>query len=248
MVTLKTALPVIFGPIFWKKLIAYFILFLIGYSLKDFLVLFFVTFLFTYIFLELGVYLAKKIHNWWLQWKADKAHILAQKYATANIVITALYIIFVGILIFIFVNIIPQIGTELKGFLTSSSDIAKQGQEFVQSIEKSMNLDLWLNKMIGDVVSPDNLESLWQKAISYVTNAGIIFTKFLLALLLSYLFLIERMKIEKFLGQIRNGNFQFLYDEWAIIARKVGAGFWIQGTIYHSLHKCDAHNHMTHNH
>ena len=58
-----------------------------------------------------------------------------------------------------------------------------------------------------------------------MTNAGIIFTKFLLALLLSYLFIIERNKIDGFLGQIRNGNFQFLYDEWAIIAKKVGTGF-----------------------
>jgi hypothetical protein len=33
------------------------------------------------------------------------------------------------------------------------------------------------------------------------------------------------VRIENFLGQIRNGNFQFLYDEWAIIARKVGIGF-----------------------
>lgn len=37
MVTLKTALPVIFGPIFWRKLIAYLTLFVIGYSLSDFL-------------------------------------------------------------------------------------------------------------------------------------------------------------------------------------------------------------------
>lgn len=64
MVTLKTALPVIFGPIFWRKLIAYLTLFVIGYSLSDFLILFFVTFLFAYIFLELGTYLAQKIHNW----------------------------------------------------------------------------------------------------------------------------------------------------------------------------------------
>ena len=39
-------------------------LFVVGYALRDFLVLFFVTFLFAYIFLELGTYLAQKIHQW----------------------------------------------------------------------------------------------------------------------------------------------------------------------------------------
>ncbi len=75
------------------------------------------------------------------------------------------------------------------------------------------------------MVSSDNLESIGQKAISYITNAGIIFTKFLIALILSYLFIIDRKRIERFLGQIKNGNFRFLYDEWSVIAKKMGSGF-----------------------
>lgn len=49
--------------------------------------------------------------------------------------------------------------------------------------------------------------------------------KFLLGLLLSYIFIIERKKIESFLGRVRDGNFVFFYDEYAIIARKIGNGF-----------------------
>lgn len=62
--TLKSLIPLIFGEIFWKKVIAYTILFVLGYALRDFLVLFFVTFLFAYIFLELGTWLATRIHTW----------------------------------------------------------------------------------------------------------------------------------------------------------------------------------------
>jgi predicted CDP-diglyceride synthetase/phosphatidate cytidylyltransferase len=51
---------------------------------------------------------------------------IARKYATVNIVITALYIIFVGILIFIFVNILPQIGGEINKFLENAGNIARQ--------------------------------------------------------------------------------------------------------------------------
>ncbi len=50
-------------------------------------------------------------------------------------------------------------------------------------------------------------------------------TKFLLALILSYIFIIERSKIGVFLEKIKDGNFSFFYDEWAIIAKKVGTGF-----------------------
>ena len=64
MLTIKTLLPVIFGEVFWKKVITYSLLFVIGYALSDFLVLFFVTFLFSYIFLELGTFVSGKIHTW----------------------------------------------------------------------------------------------------------------------------------------------------------------------------------------
>ncbi len=76
--------------------------------------------------------------------------------------------------------------------------------------------------MIGDVVSSKNLESLGQTAFIYIKNAGIIFTKFLIALILSYIFIIDRFRIDRFLSQIKRGNFRFLYDEWAVIAKKMG--------------------------
>ncbi len=225
MTLLRSFLSIILSEIFIKKVIAYTLLFVIGYILVDFLMLFFATFLFAYIFLELGTYVSHRIHAWWEHGKVDTPHRIAKKYSTANIVITGIYIIFIGILVFIFINIIPQIGSEIRNFLNNSGNIAHQGQDFIAKIESSLNLNLWLNEMIGDVVSPDNLESVGQKAFTYVTNAGIIFTKFLIALILSYIFIIDRFRIKQFLSQIRNGNFRFLYDEWAIIAKKMWAWF-----------------------
>lgn len=96
-------------------------------------------------------------------------------------------------------NIIPQVGGEINRFLRDAPRIASQGQDFLLTIEKTSNLDLGLSSFIGDMVSSDNLESIGQKAITYITNAGIILTKFLIALILSYLFIIDRKRIEKFL-------------------------------------------------
>lgn len=128
-------------------------------------------------------------------------------------------------MIFIFVNIVPQIGSEIQRFLKEAPNIALQGKDFIIKIEESTSLELGLSSFIGDMVSSDNLEAIGQKAIGYITNAGIILTKFFVALILSYLFIIDRKRIEKFLGQIKNGNFRFLYDEWAVIAKKIGRGF-----------------------
>lgn len=225
MPLLRSFLAILLSETFIKKLVAYSLLLLIGYALRDFLMLFFATFLFAYIFLELGSYLALRIHTWWDSGKKDTPHRIAKKYATTNIVITCLYIVFVGILIFIFVNIIPQIGWEIRNFLNNSGNIARQWQDFVDKIESSMGVNLGLKEMIGDIVNPTNLESIGQKAFTYITNAGIIFTKFLIALILSYIFIIDRFRISQFLSQIKNGNFRFFYYEWAMIARKVGSWF-----------------------
>jgi predicted PurR-regulated permease PerM len=51
--------------------------------------------------------------------------------------------------------------------------------------------------------------------------------KFFLGLILSYIFIIERKKIEVFLRRMRDGNFAFFYDEYAVIAGKIGNGFGI---------------------
>lgn len=106
--------------------------------------------------------------------------------------VTILYVIFVGIVIFIFSNILPQIGVEMKKFLQSAPTITMQAQDFIQRIEDATNLDLGLDKLAGDILNQANLESLGQSTIGYITNAGILLTKFFIALILSYIFIIER--------------------------------------------------------
>lgn len=225
MFTFQKLVSTIFSEIVINKIIAFTLLLIIGWVLTDFLALFFITFLFAYIFLELGELFANKVHHWGSTGKKDTPHKIAAKYSTTNHMVTILYIIFVGIVIFIFSNILPQIGVEVKKFLQSAPTITLQAQDFISKIEDATNLDLGLGKIAGDFMSQANIESLGQKTIAYITNAGILLTKFLIALVLSYIFIIERDKITRFLSKIKDGNFSFLYDEWSIIAKKVGTGF-----------------------
>ena len=225
MFTIKRFLVIIFSQSVIEKIVAFFSLVFLWWILSDFLALFFITFLFAYIFLELGELLASKLSAWWNSGKQDTPHKIAAKYSTTNHMVTILYIIFIGIVIFVFSNILPQILWEITKFLKSAPTITLQVQDFIQKIENATSLNLGLDKLAGEIVNQGNLEKIGQTAIWYITNAGILLTKFLMALILSYIFIIERSRIWIFLEKIKEGNFSFFYDEWEIIAKKVGAWF-----------------------
>lgn len=224
---IRTLLPIIFSEKFFEKIIAYGVLGLIAWSLSDFLVLFFIIFICAYIFLEAGESIAFKLHDWGEKGRRDTRHKLAAKYATTNIVVSILYIIFISVVTFIFVSIVPKIGSDVQQFIARAPELASRGQEFILKIEESTTLNLGLEEMTQNILSPKNFESVGQFLLMNITSGGLILMKFLIGLILSYVFIIERKNISAFLGRIRKGNFEFFYDEYAIIAKKIGNGFGI---------------------
>lgn len=222
---LRKLIPLIFSSIFFEKLFAFGFLIIIGYLLSDFLVLFFITFLFAYLFLEAGSWLTGIIHAWWLHNKRSKAAELALRYNNTNIVVTILYILFITVIILLFVNIIPQIIQEIGQFIKGAPQIASQIQKFTDGIQLWLNVDLGLNRVVEDSINARNLESIGQSTLVYLKNTGIILTKFIIGLILSYIFVMERKSILWFLSHIKDGNFAFFYKEYADIARKVWDGF-----------------------
>lgn len=123
---IRTLLSIIFSEKLWKKLIAWTTLAIIALSLTDFVALFFIIFICTYIFLEAGETIAHKLHDWGERGKRDTPHKLAAKYATTNIVVTILYILFVSVVTFVFVSIVPKIGSDVQEFVRRAPVIASQ--------------------------------------------------------------------------------------------------------------------------
>ena len=221
----NSLLPYIFSRLFFQKISAFFILIIIGYLLKDFLALFLITFIFAYLFLEMGTTLAKKIHDWGLHGHKTRTRRLAAEYATTNIVVTFLYILFIVILGFLFISIIPKIGTEIEKIATSAPKLADAWRDLIMRMEANIGLDLWVEDMFSDIISTANIENMGQTALIYIRDAGAILLKFLMGLLLSYIFIIERWKIKNFVKLIQDGNFDFLYREYHIISLKIARGF-----------------------
>jgi predicted PurR-regulated permease PerM len=56
-------------------------------------------------------------------------------------------------------------------------------------------------------------------------DAGIVFLQVVLALVLSFVFIIDRKKLNKYLGWVKKSNFKFLYHEYNIIFDKIVKSF-----------------------
>ena len=218
-------ISIYFPPSVIQKITTFVILIGLGFLLRDFLVLFFITFIFAYIFLEVGEILSHKIHDWGSQGKKDTPHKIAEKYATTNTIVTILYILFILIIVFIFVSILPKISSEIGEFIRQGSNMTRNAQELVSRFETSLDMKLGLDRIVVDIMNAGNIEAFGQAIISHIKNAGLILLKFFLALLLSYLFILERKQIAIFLRKIQKGNFSLFYNEGSVIIRKVGKGF-----------------------
>lgn len=224
---IRTILPLIFSETFFQKLFAFWLLALIGYLLRSFLALFLITFVFSYLFLELATIVANRLHEWWLHAKNDRAKKLALKYSTINYVVTGLYIIFVAIIIVIFINIVPKIGSEIENLARSAPRLASAGQDLAIRIESELGINLWAKDIVSGFFNENTIEGMGQQALQYIREAWVILTKFFIGLILSFIFIIERDRVKSFFRQMQDGNFRFLYRQYVSVALKIRDGFWL---------------------
>lgn len=86
-------------------------------------------------------------------------------------------------------------------------------------------MDLGINKALNSIFNPASVQEIVKGTFENIKNIGIFLTKFFIALILSYVFLIDRTKITDYLETMKGGNFSFLYEEYRIIFGKVTKGF-----------------------
>jgi predicted PurR-regulated permease PerM len=86
-------------------------------------------------------------------------------------------------------------------------------------------MDLGINKALNSVFNPGSVQEIVRGMFENIKNIGIFLTKFFIALILSYVFLIDRKKITHYLETMKGGNFSFLYEEYIVIFGKITKGF-----------------------
>lgn len=217
----------VFNRNFFQKIFAIWLLVYIAYHLKQFTFLFLVTFIFSYLFLSLWEYLhdfltkhiATKIKHKWL--KKFFCFIFS-----INSIVLFMYLLFIWLLIYAISDLVPKVLQELTDLGKSIPWLWEQISLIQSKIEEITNFNQNLKWTLEDVLTKKNFDILLN-FIWNIKNVWLTIIEFILAMILSYVFIVDRKKIKEYLEEIKKWNFSFIYNEYAVIFTKVSNWFWL---------------------
>ncbi len=224
---ISTLFSFLFTRTFYHKAFAYWLLILFIYSFRDLSVIFFLTFIFAYLFYSSACFLKSKIYIFIEKFcKKKKKQELLKKVFSTNIILIIEYILFISFLILIIANAIPKIQWELTG-LSDKIPILKDYFENIKSTLSQINSNYKeIDTTLQTAFTEKNYELVLQ-VLSKLKSAWNIILQFVLSIILSFVFLLDRKKIKKYLWAIKNSSFSFLYFEYKIIFEKIIKSFWL---------------------
>lgn len=211
---------------FFKRLISYWILIVFLYFIKDFFWLFFLTFIFSYIFLSIWVYIKNKSHhliNKITIWNRNK---LIKKIFHLNFIIIAEYLLFIWFIILLLSKFLPSLLWELYTlpknipFLQDEIDLVIVQLE---SIKNDYSIIWWTLTQFIDSKDFSVIKNIY----TTLKSAWFLFMQFVLSLILSFIFIIDRKKLQKYLLKLKKSNFKFMYNDYKSILKKVVKSFWL---------------------
>ena len=210
---------------FISKFIAYFLLVIFFYIFSDFLGIFLLTFIFWYLFLNLACFFKINIDKFILKYiKSFKIKRILKKIFCLNFLIVVIYILFIWWIIFITSDMIPKLITELSELPKNMPFLAEPISWVTNKLVEIKNFksELWWS--INQVVSNNDYE-VFLDILSSLKSASVIFLQIIISLVLSFVFLIDRFRLNKYLLGIKKSSFSFLYKEYKIIFNKIVISF-----------------------
>lgn len=229
MTRLNSIISFIFTKAFYHKAIAYGILILFLYLFQWVALIILLTFIFAYLFYSSSKFIKSKIDLFvCTKLKHSKSKDLFIKYFNLNIVIVIQYVVFIVILIWIISNAIPKIQIELT-WLAQDIPILNEQIESIKIVLANINQNYTdIDSSVKYAFSSEdiNYEVIFS-IFEQLKNAGSIVFQFLFALILSFVFLLDRKKLKKYLSWIKKSNFLFLHYEYKIIFDKIIRSFWL---------------------
>ena len=207
---------VLSSEIFWKKIIAYGLLAILFFWLKDFWFIFLLTFLFAWLFYSL----AKYIHNFLLSKISPKF----QKLISINLIVSILYVWFILATIYFISNLIPLLINELSNLskhIPIISDYINQVTHSLRQVQQAKEI-VWTD--INKLINEKNMEIIIN-IVNHIKHFWWEIFKVILAFVLSYFFIIDRKRLHKYLEGIKSSSVGFLYQEYAFLFKKIAKWF-----------------------
>lgn len=85
--------------------------------------------------------------------------------------VTFLYLLFVAIIIIIFINIVPKIGSEIENLARSAPRLASAAQDLAIRVESEVGINLGAKDMISGIFNENTIEGMGQQALQYIREA-----------------------------------------------------------------------------
>lgn len=224
---LSNLINLLFTKKFISKFVAYFLLILFFYFFRDFMWVFLLTFILAYLFLVSAQFLKEKfdillVNNC----RIPKIWRILNKIVWVNFIIVIEYIILVWILIFLVTDMIPKLISELSDLTHNLPFLAEPVKEVTNKLIEIKNFKSELWGSIDEIVSNQDitviLGILWK-----LKSASIVFMQIIISIILSFVFLIDRSRLQIYLLWIKKSSFKFLYKEYKIIIEKIVLSFWL---------------------
>lgn len=216
----------IFSKAFAYKFLAYFLFVLFLVIFNDFLWIIILTFIFWYLFYSTSKYLKVKIDYAIDKLFKHKPNVLLKKIFSLNIIIILVYITFIWVIAMVVSRMIPKLIYELTHLPQTFPFIADYVNDILDKLKeiRKFNSELW--NTINQITSSSDF-SIIMEIYNRLRVFSIVFFKIILSLFLSFIFLLDREKLWKYLLNVKKSNFNFLYKEYKIIFDKVVKSFWV---------------------
>lgn len=227
MNTFKKIYKLLLNKVLLQKILAYILLILIVFLLKDFTLVLFLTFLFSYLFFNFWNFLKNKFDEFIAKILRNKNQVkFFKKFVSLYVIIIFLYLIFVWTVFFALFDLLPKLTHELKELPKLVPALKEPILMITSKLEeiKNINSEIWWS--INEIFSKQNIDIALQ-VLDKIKTFWTIFVKIIISLILSYIFIVDRDELEKYLKQIKNSNFWFLYDEYKNIFWKITKTFWL---------------------
>lgn len=221
MIALKKIWKLLWNKYFLQKLIAYLLLIGLFYILQDFLLVIFLTFIFAYLFLTFWSFLKEKFDQFIKKiLRNEEWVVFLQNFFSLNIIIIFLYLIFIGTIFFALSDLVPELIRELRELPRYIPALQEPITMVTSKLEEIKNINSQIGGSMSDIFTKQDIDLILQ-VLDKIKAFWAIFLKVIIALILSYIFIIDREKLSEYLQGMKQSNFWFLYHEYKIIIEKI---------------------------
>lgn len=160
---IKKASRLFLNKYFLQKLIAYFLLIGAFYLLQHFLLVLFLTFIFSYLFLTSGSFIKEKFDQFVSQILRNKKQILIiKKFFSLNIIIIFLYLLFIGTIFFALSDLLPQLTRELRELPNYLPALKEPVMVITSKLEEIKNINSEIGGSINEIFSKQDIDIILQ--------------------------------------------------------------------------------------